>query len=1030
MITLKAFTPPHLISGLCGILLLLSCSRIDNIENRIDSLEQKVENLEQAVGALHAAYDGGKIITDISVIDEGYRITFSDNSTINILNGIDGTDGMTPILSIDSEGYWIISFDNGATFTKLKDNQGNHLVGIGKDGKDGKDGEDGISIRVNIDNDGYFVFETYYENDPNSVIETVKTDYTSDKSKIITSIVENAEDGTITIVTADGGSFTFFTSEKIFEIEDRLDDLEARVKTLEEAVEKLEDAYKDGKIIVSVNKIDNGHKILFSDNTSIEILNGIDGIDGYNGEDGKDGESGSDGKDGEDGSDGKDGITPFISMDSNGYWTVSYDNGKTFTKIVDNQGNHIGGIGKDGKDGEDGEDGEDGKDGEDGISVRVVINDNGYYSFELYDSADPNVIIETIVTPFTSDKAQIISSITQDNQSNAITITMSNGESFTFNKKIFTPSSIAILNTKPLMIGDRGTISVEFRVNPSNASFNYNTETEDCNISLDLVTETRSYVTTPHNYKLTKIEPVYNEQGIVKQGQYKAYISDLGKSSAYKDLIALVINANDESGLNVNISSSAIELQYTSNTLSEFKFLSKNNPTSVINDVTAVIEGNEIKVSSPFISSVTGLVATFKSNGYKVMVKGVEQESGITANDYSSPVIYRVVDQNGNANEYKVTVLYSGLPIVFVDTPNSVPITSKEEWTEDTKIKIVNPDGSISYEGVTSFRGRGNSTWGYPKKPYAIKLDKKASILGMPKHKRWVLLANWMDRTLMRNRIAFKLGECTQMEYTPRGEYVELVLNGKHLGNYFLCEQIKVDENRVNITEIDDKSEDITGGYLLELDTYFDEAFKFKSSIKQLPYMFKDPDEDISDEMFNYLQGYINTMEDNLYNHFDAGNWKGYIDINSFVDYWFAVELTSNSEPAHPKSVYMHKDRGGKLSAGPMWDYDWCTFVPERVDSYQLKYCMYYPALFNDVDFISKVKERWPAAKAMFDKVTLFIDSEAEKIKNSEKINSTMWPITSRVNGDETMSFDDAVARLKKAYIDKLSWLDTQIQNM
>ena len=96
----------------------------------------------------------------------------------------------------------------------------------------------------------------------------------------------------------------------------------------------------------------------------------------------------------------------------------------------------------------------------------------------------------------------------------------------------------------------------------------------------------------------------------------------------------------------------------------------------------------------------------------------------------------------------------------------------------------------------------------------------------MPKHKRWVLLANWMDRTLMRNRVAFKLGECTQLDWTPRGEYVELVLNGKHLGNYLLCEQIKVDENRVNIAEIDAESEDVSGGYLMELDTYFDVLMK------------------------------------------------------------------------------------------------------------------------------------------------------------------------------------------------------------
>ena len=955
-------------------MVLLSCARVANIEDRLNTLEQKVDTLEQTVNALKTAYEGGKIIIGVDVTGDGYEITFSDNSVININHG---KNGITPILSVDIDGYWMVSYDNGASYQRLIDSQGNPIVGVGKDGVDG------ISVRVVINKDGYYVFETYYQDAPDTVVDTMKTEYTSVKSGIISSITENTEQGTITIVTANGETFTFFASEKILEIEKRLDDLETEVKSLDDALKLLETAYNAGKIIVSVEKIDGGHKILFSDYSFIDVING------------------------------QNGVTPIISMDINGCWIVSYDNGKTFSKLVDNQGNHVGsGIGKD------------------GISVRVVVNENGCYAFELYDPSNPDVVVDTIETPLTSVESNIISSITQDKATSVITITMANGDSFTFNHKKTIPSSIAILGTQPLLIGSEDTVSFEFRVNPSNALFDYNVDSDNCEILLDLIAETRSYVFTSFNYTLSKVEPVYNEQGIMKVGQYRAYIKDLGINTTYKDLVALVINTTDENGVNVEISSSAIELRYTSNTISSFQFLSKRNSNAVISDVSAIIEGDNITVSSPFISSVTDLVATFDSNGYKVMVNGLEQESGITVNDFSSPVIYRVVDHAGNAMEYKVEVMYSRLPIVFIDTPNSVAITSKEIWTEGTTMKIVNPGGAVLYEGTTSFRGRGNSTWSYPKKPYAIKLDKKASLLGMPKHKRWVLLANWMDRTLMRNRVAFKLGECTQLSWTPRGEYVELVLNGNHLGNYFLCEQIKVDENRVNISEIDAGSEDITGGYLMELDVNYDEIFKFKSDVKKLPWMFKDPDEDISESMFNYVQDYVNTMENELYNNFDAGVWKEYLDINSFVDYWFAVELTSNNEPAHPKSVYMFKDKGGKICAGPMWDYDWETFKPSRAKTYNLKNCLYYPQLFNDTEFVSVAKARWPAAKANFEKVAEFIDVEADAIKNSDKINSAMWPISQSVNGDETMSFEDAVARLKKAYLDKLEWLDQQINNM
>ena len=98
---------------------LVSCTRFENIEDRLDILEQKVETLEQAVGALQTAYEGGKIITSVDALDNGYKITFSDNSAININHG---KNGITPLLSIDEEGYWMVSYDNGISLWCVADN--------------------------------------------------------------------------------------------------------------------------------------------------------------------------------------------------------------------------------------------------------------------------------------------------------------------------------------------------------------------------------------------------------------------------------------------------------------------------------------------------------------------------------------------------------------------------------------------------------------------------------------------------------------------------------------------------------------------------------------------------------------------------------------------------------------------------------------------------------------------------------------------------------------------------------------------
>ena len=121
MKTLKKITPPLIFL----IVALVSCARFENIEERLDTLEQKVETLEQAVGALQTAYEGGKIIIGVDALDNGYKITFSDNSAININHG---KNGITPLLSIDAEGYWMVSYNNGDSFQRLTDSEGKRPI--------------------------------------------------------------------------------------------------------------------------------------------------------------------------------------------------------------------------------------------------------------------------------------------------------------------------------------------------------------------------------------------------------------------------------------------------------------------------------------------------------------------------------------------------------------------------------------------------------------------------------------------------------------------------------------------------------------------------------------------------------------------------------------------------------------------------------------------------------------------------------------------------------------------------------------
>ena len=358
---------------------------------------------------------------------------------------------------------------------------------------------------------------------------------------------------------------------------------------------------------------------------------------------------------------------------------------------------------------------------------------------------------------------------------------------------------------------------------------------------------------------------------------------------------------------------------------------------------------------------------------------------------------------------------------------------SKEDWLKDCKVFVCDTAGKHSDILIAKAKGRGNSTWEYPKKSYTLKLEKKEEMLGLPKHKNWVLLANYLDRTLLRNDVAFQVAKCTGLDWTPSGKFAELYVNDKHLGNYYFCEQIQVGKNRVNITEM--KSEDIdensiTGGYLVELDNNYDEVNKFKSSIKSLPYMFKSPDDDvIKSEQFLYFQNYVNQLEAALYsdNWLETRDYCKYIDIESFVDWWLVYEIAKNHEPNHPRSSYMHKDRNGLLKMGPVWDFDYGGWYG---DGWWIKDAIYFDRLFQDPEFVKLVKSKWSEYKPRFDEIPQYIYHQSVKIKKSNDTNIKMWPILYNNNGDAELSFKEAIERLSDVYAKRIEWLDVEINKL
>ena len=370
--------------------------------------------------------------------------------------------------------------------------------------------------------------------------------------------------------------------------------------------------------------------------------------------------------------------------------------------------------------------------------------------------------------------------------------------------------------------------------------------------------------------------------------------------------------------------------------------------------------------------------------------------------------------------------LGTGLRTVHIITPGGAGITSKENWLEHCRMQLVDDSGKVYYDSEdVSIKGRGNSTWwSYLKKPYALKLPEKADLIGTGADKRWVLLANWMDRTLLRNDVAFELGRRSGLEWTPSGEFVELYLNGKHQGNYWLGEKIKTGKSRLK------------ADFLIEMDTYYDATWRFYSQyglrVNQwqagLPIGIKEPDDDeMTEAIFQQIKGLVADVENCLYA--DAGDYRKKLDISSFADWYIIHELTGNAEPNHPKSCYFHF-RNGMMYAGPLWDFDWYTFQPGAT-GLCIPYSIYFEKLLYDPAFVSALKARWAELRVRFAGMGAYIDAKADEIRVSEALNWAMWPCTSSwVNGDERMSFSDAVTRMKDALTARITSLDRAISQL
>ena len=484
-------------------------------------------------------------------------------------------------------------------------------------------------------------------------------------------------------------------------------------------------------------------------------------------------------------------------------------------------------------------------------------------------------------------------------------------------------------------------------------------------------------------------------------------------------------------------------------------------------DFSEVENPTQISINKP-----KNITAVFEKKQYPLNIEiegnGSVEEKIIKpglANDYNSGTIIQLnaVPENGwsflkwsgdllsSKNPIEITVdmaktikaeffnpdQFTGLPIIYVNT-NGVAIDSKEDYVEGVASIIGGENYPDLVEAEMKIKGRGNSTWWqggvWGKKPYQIKFDDKTEVLNIPKDKKWVLLAELSDKSLIRNKISREMGDISRFDYVPKAEYVELFINDQHAGTYLIGQKVEESKNRVNVGD---------KGYLIEIDqtnrideddVYFttDGWSKFPSNL----FNIKEPSLELNSSEYNLIKNHIIDFEEALFgdNFTDADlGYRAFIDLDSFIDWYLINEICKNQDAATYSSIYFNYIPGEKIKMGPLWDFDLAygnvdysnATYPE---GFHIKSNPWYKRMFEDPYFNSLVKDRFLYYETNLDMLLNKIDLIEKYLEKSQQKNFEIWPILGQYVWPNPVYYDthhEEVEHLKDWIEQRMTWLKT-----
>jgi len=462
--------------------------------------------------------------------------------------------------------------------------------------------------------------------------------------------------------------------------------------------------------------------------------------------------------------------------------------------------------------------------------------------------------------------------------------------------------------------------------------------------------------------------------------------------------------------------------------------------------------------------------------------------SSSTSSDMTSNVFLSFGITN-TSNDYRpvpswfippVEFTSSNLPIVIINTQPGEVIMDEPKITADMKV-IHNEGASLNYvtdpgnvySGKIGIEIRGRYSASLPQKPYGIETRDLAgnnldtSLLGLPSENDWILLANYNDKTFLRNFLAFEI--FSEMgHYAPRSRYCEVVVNNEYQGIYLLTEKIKVDDNRVNVADLnpdDNSGNDLTGGYIFKNDYYTadDNWLSNFSPINkpgaEVHFVYYDPEPDeLTLQQKNYIKDFVDSFEAALYSSGFSDRqtgYRAYLDIRSFVDYFIIGEITRNVD-AYKKSRFYYKDKDsndGLIYSGPVWDFDWawknitenCIHFNQTDGSgwaYRINECNAWPVppswevrLMQDVNFMNEIHDKYFLLRRNIlsqQHLNFIIDSVAALLDIAQNRHYQKWRILginvgTPESGEQPDTYSGEIQKFKSWISTRLAWLDANM---